>query len=192
VTTASAPVRPTPPTRRPVAGTDRRTGVAALGCAVLSAGVGTTQLLFPQDTLAAIEPRTRGLLVATAVVLWTLPLLHARLAAAARGPWGARVASAGAVLLGAGMVSSAVNGEDLAFFPAVATVANALWFLGSVALAVSLWRAGRVPRPVAALLVLVMPCTIFLSQMGGGILAGAYLASLGLLLLRGQLDARRA
>jgi membrane-bound ClpP family serine protease len=102
------------------------------------------------------------------------------------------VASAGAVLLGAGMVSSAVNGEDLAFFPVVATVANALWFLGSVALAVSLWRAGRVPRPIAGLFVLVMPCTIFLSQMGGGILAGAYLASLGLLLVRGGLEARRA
>jgi hypothetical protein len=191
VTTASVPVRPAAPAG-PAPAADRRAGLAALGCAVASAAVGTTQLLFPQDTLAAIEPRTRVLLVTTAAVLWTLPVLHARLAAAARGPWGARVASAGAVLLGAGMVSSAVNGEDLAFFPAVATVANALWFLGSVALAVSLWRAGRVPRPIAGLFVLVMPCTIFLSQMGGGILAGAYLASLGLLLVRGGLEARRA
>ncbi len=189
MTTAAVPVRPAAAAAVPA---DRRTGAAALACAVASAAVGTTQLLFPQDTLATIEPRTRVLLVATAAVLWTLPLLHARLAAVAGGPWGARVASAGAVLLGAGMVSSAVNGEDLAFFPAVAAVANALWFLGSVALAVSLWRAGRVPRPVAGLLVLVMPCTIFLSQLGGGILAGAYLASLGLLLLRGQLDTRRA
>ena len=191
MTTASVPVRPAVPAGRTPAA-DRRTGVAALACAVASAAVGTTQLLFPQDTLATIEPRTRVLLVATAAVLWTLPLLHARLAAVAGGPWGARVASAGAVLLGAGMVSSAVNGEDLAFFPAVAAVANALWFLGSGALAVSLWRAGRVPRPIAGLLVLVMPTTIFLSQLGGGILAGAYLASLGLLLLRGQLDTQRA
>ncbi|MGY1710030.1 hypothetical protein ACI8AC_11030 [Geodermatophilus sp. SYSU D00758] len=187
MTTVSAPPRTAPST---VPARDRRAGAAALACAVVSTAVGATQLLFPQDTLAAIDPRTRVLLVATAALLWTLPLLHSRLAASARGPWGARVASAGTVLLGAGMVSSAVNGEDLAFFPAVAAAANALWFLGSVALAVSLWRAGRVPRAIAGLLVLLMPCTIVLSQLGGGIPAGAYLAVLGWVLLRGQLDSR--
>ncbi|MDP9393954.1 MAG: hypothetical protein M3Q27_06710 [Actinomycetota bacterium] len=54
----------------------------------------------------------------------------------------------------------------MSLFAAIAAVADALWVLGGIALAVSLWRAGRVAPPVAALLVLVMPSAIFLSQLG--------------------------
>jgi hypothetical protein len=72
----------------------------------------------------------------------------------------------------------------------VALVANALWFLGSLALAVALWRSRRVSRPLVALLPLVTPVFLFLSQSGGGVPVGAYLAVLGWLLLRGQLDRR--
>ena len=170
---------------------DRRTGAAALLAATLSAAVGVTQVLYPQDTLAEIDPRTRVLLVAMSVVLWALAVVHLGLTGRARAAWSGRLAAAGVVGLTVGTLSSAANGEDLAFFPVVATVANAAWFIGAAAQAVSLWRAGRVPRPVAALLVIVMPCTIFLSQLGGGILAGAHLAAVGFLLLRGQLDSRR-
>jgi hypothetical protein len=190
VSTASTPVRPTPaPERGAVA--DRRAGAVALGAAVFSAAMGATQLLFPQDTTAEIDPRTRVLLVGLSVVLWALPVVYLRLGAAAVSPWWARVASAGMLLLTVGTLSSAINGEDLAFFPPVAMAANALWLVGSIGLSVSLWRGGRVPRAVAVLVPVVMLGTIFLSQLGGGILAGAYLAAVGILLLQGRLERRR-
>ncbi|MGY1609042.1 hypothetical protein [Geodermatophilus sp. SYSU D00700] len=181
---------PTPATapagRRP----DTRAGTAALVAAGISVAVGVTQVLHPQDTDPAIEPRTAAILVGTSVMLWALPVLYLRLATLAGARWTAYVASAGTVLLSGGMLSSAVNGEDLSFFPAVALVANALWFLGSVALAVALWRSRRVSRPLVALLPLVTPVFLVLSQTGGGVPVGAYLAVVGWLLLRGQLDRR--
>jgi len=178
-------------TRRP-ASADRasaRAGALALGAAAVSVLTGVTQVLHPQDLDPAIDPRTRVMLTGVALMLWALSAVYLHLARYARGRWASRTAAAGMVLLSLGMLSSAVNGTDLAIFPAVASVANALWLVGSVGLAVSLWRAGRVPRPVAVLLVLVMPATIVGSQLGGGVLAGAYLAVLGWLLLRGQLAA---
>ena len=169
---------------------DVRAGVAALVAAGISVAVGVTQVLFPQDTDPAIEPRTAALLVGTSVMLWSLAVLYARLAALAGARWTAGIAGTGTVLLSGGMLSSAVNGEDLSFFPAVALVANALWFLGSLALAVALWRSGRVSRPLVALLPLVTPVFLFLSQTGGGVPVGAYLAVVGWLLMRGQAGRR--
>jgi len=186
VTTTLPTPAAVPTRRRP----DARAGAAALVAAGISVAVGVTQVLFPQDTDPAIEPRTAAILVGTSGMLWALPVLYARLAALAGSRWPAVVAAAGTLLLSAGMLSSAVNGEDLAFFPAVALVANALWFLGSVALAVALWRSGRVSRPLVALLPLVTPVFLFLSQSGGGVPVGAYLAVVGWLLVRGQLDRR--
>ena len=185
-TTLSAPAPTT--TRR----SDRRAGTAALVAAGIAVAVGVTQVLHPQDTDPAIEPRTAALLVGSSVMLWALAVLYFRLAALAGTRWPAVVASSGTVLLSAGMLSSAINGEDLSFFPAVAMVANALWFLGSIALAVSLWRGSQVPRSLVVLLPLVTPVFLFLSQMGGGVPVGAYLAVVGWLLLRGQLDSSRS
>lgn len=165
---------------------DRTAGIFALVCAGISVATGASQILFPQDEDPRIDPRTRLILVGVSVMLWLLAAVYLRLASYARSGWAARTAAAGAVLLTAGMIGSAANGEDLSWFPLVATVANAAWLVGSVGLAVSLWRAGRLHRTLAAGVVLVMPGTIFLSQLGGGVLVGAYLATLGWLLLRGQ------
>jgi hypothetical protein len=175
----------TPAATSPV---DARTGGAALLAAVVSAGIGVTQLLYPQDESPLIDPRTRVILAGFTVTLWALAVGYLGLAGRARSAWAPRLAAAGTLLLSTGSLSSAVNGEDLAIFPVVATVANALWLAGSVWLSVSLWRAGRVHRPVAALLWVVMPLSIFGSQLGGGVPAGAYLAVLGWLLVRGHLD----
>ena len=100
----------------------------------------------------------------------------------------ARLRAAG---LTVGTLSSAINGIDFSWFPVVATVANAAWLIGVVALSVSLWRAGRVHRGIAATLWLTMPLSIFGSQLGGGIPCGAILLALGALLLRNALDRRQ-
>ncbi len=178
----------TAPAPAAVPRSDVRAGVAALVAAGLSIAVGVTQVLHPQDTDPAIEPRTAALLVGSSIMLWALPVLYLRLAEPAGARRSALVASTGTVLLSAGMLSSAVNGEDLSFFPAVALVANALWFAGSLGLAIGLWRGRRAPRPLVAMLPLVTPVFLLLSQLGGGVPVGAYLAVLGWLLVRGQLE----
>lgn len=175
-----------PPASRTATGSRLAAGAAGLA-ALVAVASGVTQLLYPQDLDPAIDPRTRVLLVATTLLLWALAVVYTELGRYARSPWGARVAAAGTVLLTVGTLSSAVNGIDFAFFPPVAITANALWFAGAVWLVVSLLRAGRVSRVVALLLLIVQPATLFFSQMGGGILSGAYLAVLGFLLARGQL-----
>jgi hypothetical protein len=69
-------------------------------------------------------------------------------------------------------------------------VANALWLVGSVVLGVSLWRAGRVPRWVAVALPVSMPVTLVLSQMGSGLVVGAFWVALGAMLATGTLARR--
>jgi hypothetical protein len=174
------------PATTAVSSQDRTAGTLALVCAGISVVTGASQILFPQDEDPAIDPRTRLILVGVSVMLWLLAAVYVRLGAYARSAWAARTAAAGAVLLTVGMISSAIRGEDFSWFPLVATVANAAWAIGSIALAVSLWRADRLHRALAAGVVLVMPGTIFLSQLGGGVLVGAYLAVLGWLLRRNQ------
>jgi hypothetical protein len=144
----------------------------------------------PEDTVAAIDTPMRWLLALFAVSLVAVAPAHLALARFARGTLGGRLAAAGTPLLAVGAMSSALNGEDLAFFPAIAMVANALWLVGSVVLGVSLWRAGRVPRWVAVLLPVSMPVTLALSQMGSGLLVGAFWVALGALMATGNLDRR--
>ena len=144
----------------------------------------------PEDTVAAIDAPMRWLLALFAVSLLLVSPAHLALARFARGTLGGRLAAAGTPLLAVGAMSSAVNGEDLAFFPAIAMVANGLWLVGSVVLGVSLWRARRVPRWVAVLLPVSMPVTLVLSQMGSGLLVGAFWVTLGALMATGKLDHR--
>ncbi len=58
-----------------------------------------------------------------------------------------------------------INGHDLPIFVAVAPISNALWLFGSIGLAVSLKRAGRVPRAVYIGLPLVWIASIPLGQL---------------------------
>ena len=64
----------------------------------------------------------------------------------------------------------------------VAPVTNAAWLIGSIILAVSLKRAGRVPAAVAVGLPLAWVATIPLATVGGGVIAGAYYLAVGYLL----------
>lgn len=166
---------------------DRNAGIATRVASGLAIAVGVTQVLHPPDTDPAIEPRTAAVLVGSSAMLWALVVLYHRLAATLGSLLSARVASTGTVLLSVGMLSSAVNGEDLSVFPAIAMVANRC---GARARSVRpprcgaagrcpdrWWRCSRSSRR-----------SLFLSQMGGGVPVGAYLAVLGWLLLRAQLD----
>jgi hypothetical protein len=83
---------------------------------------------------------------------------------------------------------SNIRGVDAAWFPAVAVLANLLWVVGTVALAVGLWRARLVPRFVAAGLVVAYLGAIPLSTMGGGILTGSYWLAVAYLLALGAFE----
>ena len=170
--------------------TDRLAGIAAAVAGILSIAIGVLQVLFPQDEDPAIDPRTRGILVMFTLSLWALAVLFQGLSRHARSRWGAHVASAGTVLLTVGTVTSAINGIDLEFFPVVAMIANALWLVGAIALTVSLVRARRVSLWLALPLPFVQVPLLFFSQMGGGVVAGAYLLVLGVVLLRGRIVSR--
>ena len=163
---------------------------AAVAYGTLAMAVGAAQAVRAGDTSVEIATGMRWILVAFALSLLVLVPAHLALGAFARSPLGARIAAAGTPLLAVGALSSAVNGQDLAWFPAVAVVANGLWLLGSVTLGVSLWRAGRVPRWVAVLLPVSMPVTLVLSQLGSGLVVGAFWVAVGVLMGSGQLARR--
>ena len=187
---SAAGVRPDgqPTGRRPVSTTTG--GRAALAYGFLAMGIGAAQAVRSGDTAAQIAPGMRLILVAFAISLLVVVPAHLALGALARSPWGARIAAAGTPLLAVGAASSAINGQDLAWFPVVAVVANALWLVGSVALGVSLWRARLVPRWVAVLLPVSMPVTLVGSQLGSGLPVGAFWVAVGALMLSGRLTRR--
>ena len=83
------------------------------------------------------------------------------------------------VVLGSMCVVSVINGEDAAFFNAVAPLCLLTWFVSSIVLGVKLNRAGAVPKQVAIALPLLVPVTIALSPIGGPILTGAFWIAVG-------------
>ena len=117
---------------------------------------------------------------ALALIL-TAPLFLA-LARRAGNETGARAAGTGTLLLGLTCVTSVVNGHDLSFFIVLAPLTNALWLFGSIALSVSLRRAGRVPTHVWVGLPLVWVVAIPLGTLGFGALASLYWFAIGQLL----------
>ncbi|WJL96527.1 hypothetical protein QSU92_04920 [Microbacterium sp. ET2] len=170
----------------------RFAGAAAIVAGGLSLVTGVLQIVFPQDETPEIDPRTRIILLMFTVSLWALAVLFLGLARYARSSWGAFVAAAGTVLLTTGTVTSAVNGVDLAFFPIVAMAANALWLVGAIGLTATLARARRVSLWLVLPLPFIQLTLVFFSQMGGGVLSGAFLIILGAVLVTGRIQSRVA
>ncbi|WP_308797405.1 hypothetical protein [Agromyces silvae] len=170
--------------------TDRLAGSAAVVAGVLSLATGIVQALVPQTVSDTIDPHVRVILAGFTISLWALAVMYLGLARHARSSWGAVVAAIGTTLLTVGTISSAVNGADLEFFPAVAMAANGLWLIGGIALCVSLIRARRVSVWVALPLPLLQLPLLFFSQLGGGTVAGLYLLALGVILLTGRIASR--
>ncbi len=106
----------------------------------------------------------------------------------AKSDTGAKVAVTGMVLLALTALSSNINGEDLSFFPVAASITNLMWLGGSIHLAVSLYRTGRVAKWVAIGLPITQVFALPLSVVGGGLVAGAYWIAVASLMRAGAIE----
>jgi len=104
----------------------------------------------------------------------------------------ALAAALGTFVLGMTCISSLVMGHDGVWFNVIAPLTIAAWLFGSVALAVSLRRAGRVPTIVAVGLPLAWVGTIPLAPVGGGLVTGAYFLAIGYLGASDAIERTRA
>lgn len=123
--------------------------------------------------------------VMAAALLLAIPALL-KLSTLARSPRGAYLAIGGQVILATAATTSNIVGYDPTFFMVAAPLGNLLWLAGSIWLAVSLSKAGAVPRWVAIGLPLVQIVSLPLAAMGGGIIAGAWWIATGLFLNEDQ------
>ena len=87
-------------------------------------------------------------------------------------------------------VISVSQGEDPAFFNAVAPVCLLTWLVSSIVVAVGLKRTGSVPPALAYAAGAIVPVTFALSPIGGPLLTGGFYLALGTLLARGTLAVR--
>jgi hypothetical protein len=108
----------------------------------------------------------------------------------ARDDRGAKVAAAGMVLLALTATTSNINGEDMSFFPIVASLTNLMWLGGSIALAVSLYRTGRISSRIAIALPFAQVFALPLAAVGGGLVAGGYWVAVSYLMFAGALERR--
>lgn len=97
----------------------------------------------------------------------------------ARAPRVALAAIVPQIVIALMCVVSVVNGEDAAFFNAVAPVAMLVLLVSSVTLGVKLRRSGSVPTAVAAAIPLMVPVTFALSPLGGPLVTGAFFLAVG-------------
>lgn len=96
-----------------------------------------------------------------------------------RGRFAAYAIASAQVVIAVASTISNIRGIDAAWFDPIAAVSNAAWLAGSIALAVSLYRARRLPPFFSVGVALVYIATIPLSMFGSGIVAGAYWMAVG-------------
>jgi hypothetical protein len=115
----------------------------------------------------------------------------ARYARPGRAETAALAAAAGTTVLGLTSISSLVMGHDGVWFNVLAPLTNLAWLAGSIVLAVSLRRAGRVSLVIAVGLPIAWVATIVLATHGGGLISGAYYLTVGYLLANGAVERPR-
>jgi hypothetical protein len=171
----------------------RLTAFAAMAGGAMAVAAGALQAtgLDWEGTAVNTAPQHACMALFAASLLLTIPAVLA-LAEQAVGKLriGRYGIVAGQLAVATAATVSNIRGEDASWFPAVAGPANLVWALGSIALAVALYRTARVPRGVALGLVVAYLGTIPLSMVGGGILAGSYWLAVGYLLSHGALERR--
>lgn len=162
-------------------------GKAAIAGGSLFAADGVLQIVHPQETGSKVVGLAGHLNIAFFLVALILIapsfLALARYARPGIAQTAAKAAATGTALLGVTCISSLVMGHDGVWFNVIAPLTNAVWLFGSVTLAVSLRRAGRVPAMVAVGLPLAWLGTIPLGTLGGGLFTGAYFVAVGTLLV---------
>lgn len=136
------------------------------------------------DTTA--EYLVTGGFVASMLLVAPMWLLLGRLAGTPRAAVAAAVPQ---VVLGLMATLSIANGEDPAFFNAVAPVCLLTWFVSSFVIARGLRRTNAVPKPVALALPALMIVTFPLSVVGGPLVAGAFWIAVATQMHRGTLGA---
>lgn len=168
------PVSPTASTPSPIS--SRVAVASAATSAVASAVTGILQVVHEpsgESTVVGIEHVLLGGL--SLLLLAQLPFLY-WLGARAR-TWPVGVAALGMVPLAAVATVSNMQGEDPAYFGAVALPANLLWFAGLVALAATSRRCPALPRTMVLALPVTWIGTIPLSGLGGGVVVAAFWAA---------------
>ena len=94
------------------------------------------------------------------------------------------IATVGLAMVSAGVSVALVTGSDPEWFVVLGLPGNLLAWAGHIWLGVWAWRRRALPRWVAALLFVVVPVTLLLADLGGGILAGMLWCGIGAHLLR--------
>ena len=167
--------------------TDALAGRAAILAGAAFAAGGVTQIVHSQRHAGNRVVGVAGYLVLSffVVALVSAAPTFLALSRRARSDAAAKAAvaaAAGMAVLGLTSIASIVNGHDLGLFNVVAPVTNGAWLVGSIVLAVSLKRAGKVPTAIAVGLPITWVATIPLATVGGGVISGAYYLALGYLL----------
>jgi len=167
--------------------TDKLAGRAAILAGAAFAAGGVTEIVHSQRHAGNRVVGVAGYLVLSFFVVALVSAAPSFLALSRRARSDAAAkaavaAAAGMAVLGLTSIASIVNGHDLGLFNVVAPVTNGAWLIGSIVLAVSLKRAGKVPTAIAVGLPITWVATIPLATVGGGVISGAYYLALGYLL----------
>jgi len=174
---------------------DKLAGRAAMLAGAAAAAGGVTEILHSQRHAGNSVVGVAGYLTLSFFVVFLISVAPSFLALARRARSGVAVKAAVAaatatVVLGLTGITSLVNGHDLGIFNVIAPLTNAAWLFGSIIIAVSLKRAGRVTTAVAVGLPIAWVATIPLATVGGGVIAGAYYLAIGYLLVNDAIERR--
>jgi hypothetical protein len=171
-------------------------GKLAMAGGALFAATGVVQIVHPQDTgshvVGLAGHLNLGFFLAALILISPMFVVLARYARPGKAYKAAYAAGLGTFVLGVTCISSLAMGHDGVWFNVIAPLTNAAWLFGSIVLAVSLKRAGRVPTIVAVALPVAWVATIPLATVGGGLITGAYFLAVGHLVANDGIERSRA
>ena len=172
---------------------DRLAGRAAMLAGAAAVAGGVTEIVHSQRHAGNNVVGVAGYLTLSFFTVFLLSVSPSFIALARRGRSeaalkAAAAAGAGTLVLGLTSITSLINGHDLGVFNVIAPLTNAAWLFGSMIIAVSLKRAGKVSTVVAVGLPVAWVATIPLATVGGGVVAGAYYLAIGYLLVNDAIE----
>jgi hypothetical protein len=174
---------------------DKFAGRAAMLAGAAATAGGVTEIVHSQRHSGNSVVGVAGYLVLSFFAVFLISvapsfIVLARRAQSALAAKAAAAAAAGTFVLGLTSITSLVNGHDLGIFNEIAAVTNGAWLIGSIIIAVSLKRAGKVSTAVVIGLPVAWAATIPLATVGGGVIAGAYYLAIGYLLVNEAIERR--